>query len=173
VCANLSPTSHGLWRGYVDIIIGRVFSHVTLEQLASSASVPVVNGLSDVEHPCQVIADLLTLRESFGDLAGRTLAFVGDGNNVAGSLMLAAPMVGMNVCIASPAGYEPADVVVATADQLARSVGGWVEVCRDPAAAVRTADVVYADAWYSMGQEHEADVRRGVFRPYQVNRQLL
>ena len=159
--------------GYVDVIVGRVFNHGTLEQLANWASVPVINGLSDVEHPCQVIADLLTLRESFGELAGRTLAFVGDGNNVAGSLMLAAPLVGMNVCIASPAGYEPPDVVLATADQHARDVGGWVEVCRDPAAAVRNADAVYADAWYSMGQEHEADVRRDVFRPYQVNRELL
>ena len=158
---------------FVDVVVGRVFMHATLEELARASSVPVINGLSDLEHPCQALADLLTLSESLGELAGRTLAYVGDGNNVASSLMFAAPMVGINVCIASPAGYEPPDRAAAEADQRAREHGAWVEICRDPAAAVRNADAVYADAWYSMGQEHEAEVRRDVFRQYQVNAELL
>jgi ornithine carbamoyltransferase len=158
---------------FVDVVVGRVFIHATLEELARSSSVPVVNGLSDLEHPCQALADLLTLRDSLGELAGRTLAYVGDGNNVASSLMFAAPMVGLNVCIASPAGYEPPDRATTEADRRAREHGAWVEVCREPSTAVRNADAVYADAWYSMGQEHQAEVRRDVFRQYQVNAELL
>jgi len=154
---------------YVDVIVGRVFVHATLTELAQATTVPVINGLSDLEHPCQVLADLLTLRESLGELRGKTLAYVGDGNNVVSSLMFAAPMVGMNVCIASPDGYEPDVRIAESADQRANDAGAWIEVCRDPATAVRNADAIYADAWYSMGQEHEAKVRREVFRPYQLN----
>jgi len=158
---------------YVDMLRGRVCVHAPLNELAQATTVPVINGLSDLEHPCQVLADLLTLRESLGELRGRTLAYVGDGNNVVSSLMFAAPMVGMNVCIASPDGYEPDVRIAESADQRANDAGAWIEVCRDPATAVRNADAIYADAWYSMGQEHEAEVRRDVFRPYQVNAELL
>jgi ornithine carbamoyltransferase len=158
---------------YVEGVAVRVFGHEIAEEIAANCPVPVINGLSDGEHPCQVLADLLTLRERFGRLKGLTLAYVGDSNNVAASLVLAAPKVGMNLCIASPAGYEPREELVTRADEAARGAGAWVEVSRDPAAAVANADAVYADAWYSMGQEHEAAQRRPIFRPYQVNRELL
>ncbi len=158
---------------YVDGVIVRVFGHEVAQQLAAHCAAPVINGLSDGEHPCQVLADLLTLRERFGRLAGLTMAYVGDSNNVANSLLLAAPRAGLNLCIASPAGYEPAADRLSPADELAREAGTWLEVCREPAAAVANADAVYADAWYSMGQEHEAAKRRSIFTRYQVNAELL
>jgi ornithine carbamoyltransferase len=158
---------------YVDGVIVRVFGHEVAQQLAAHCAAPVINGLSDGEHPCQVLADLLTLRERFGRLAGLTMAYIGDSNNVANSLLLAAPRAGLNLCIASPAGYEPASDRLSLADELAREAGTWIEVCRGPAAAVANADAVYADAWYSMGQEHEAAKRRSIFTRYQVNAELL
>jgi ornithine carbamoyltransferase len=158
---------------YVDGVVVRVFAQAVAEELAAHCPVPVINGLSDDEHPCQILADLLTLRERFGRLHGLTLAYVGDSNNVAASLLLAAPRLGMNLCLASPSGYEPTSDVLARADGLAGSAGAWVEVTRDPAAAVARADAVYADSWYSMGQEHEATRRRAIFRDYQVNEALL
>jgi ornithine carbamoyltransferase len=158
---------------YVDLVVVRLFDQAVAEALAAHCPAPVVNGLSDDEHPCQILADLLTLRERFGRLAGLTVAYVGDSNNVAHSLLLAAPLVGLNLCVASPAGYEPKPALLAAADRATRQRGCWVEVCRDPAAAVAGADAVYADAWYSMGQEHEAARRRSIFRPYQVNAELL
>ncbi len=158
---------------YVDAVAVRVFGHEVAEQMAAHCPVPVINGLSDGEHPCQVLADLLTLRERFGRLAGLTLAYVGESNNVANSLVLAAPRVGLNLCIASPDSYRPSDERLAAADEVARSAQSWIEVCRDPNTAVHDADAVYADAWYSMGQEHEAANRRPIFKPYQVNSDLL
>ena len=158
---------------YVDGVVVRVFGHEVAQELAAHCAAPVVNGLSDGEHPCQVLADLLTLRERFGRLAGLTLAYVGDSNNVANSLLLAAPRAGLNLCLASPAGYEPTAERLALADDLASEAGTWVEVCREPSAAVANADAVYADAWYSMGQEHEAARRRAIFTRYQVNADLL
>lgn len=158
---------------YVDGVVVRVFEHSVAEELAQHCPVPVINGLSDGEHPCQILADLLTLRERFGHLKGLTVAYVGDSNNVAASLMLAAPRLGINLCIASPAGYEPTADVIERADADSRDAGAWVEISRDPAAAVANADAIYADGWYSMGQEHEAAKRRPIFRPYQVNEQLL
>ncbi len=158
---------------YVDGVVVRVFGHDVAEEMARHCSVPVINGLSDGEHPCQILADLLTLRERFGRLAGLTLAYVGDSNNVANSLVLAAPKVGINLCIGSPAGYEPSTDLLAWADEATRAGDSWVEVSRDPAAAVRNADAVYADSWYSMGQEHEGARRRPIFAPYQVNTALL
>src|SRR5918912_524403 len=145
---------------YVDGVVVRGFGQEVAEELAANCPVPVINGLSDDEHPCQVVADLLTLRERFGRLAGLTMAYVGDSNNVANSLLLAAPRAGLNLCIASPAGYEPTSDRLSLADELARQAGTWIEVCRDPAAAVANADAIYADAWYSMGQEYEAAKRR-------------
>ncbi len=157
---------------YVDGVVVRTFAHQIAEDLAASATVPVINGLSDGEHPCQIVADLLTLREQFGQLAGLTVAYVGDSNNVAHSLLIAAPMVGLNLCIASPEGYEPEPDALARAEATGDG-SAWLEVCRDPKVAVKNADAVYADSWYSMGQEQEAETRRAIFRPYQVNRSLL
>jgi ornithine carbamoyltransferase len=158
---------------WVDAIVLRTFGHGTLLELAASASVPVVNALSDREHPCQALADLLTLRQHLGDLRGRTLAFVGDGNNVCHSLMLAGALAGMHVRIATPAGYEPATAVLEEAVVTAEHVGGSVELFRAPADAVAGADAVYTDAWTSMGAEAEADLRRLRFAGYRVDDTLM
>ena len=158
---------------YVDLIVARVFDHALLEELAGYAVVPVVNALSDVEHPCQALADLLALREHWGGLAGRQLVYVGDGNNVAASLLLAGASVGMHVRVVSPAGYGPDDSIVARARAIAASSGARIEVGQDPLAGVRGADAVYTDVWASMGQEAEAERRREVFRPYAITTQLL
>jgi ornithine carbamoyltransferase len=158
---------------YVNAIIARVFLHEDVVGLAQHATVPVINALSDREHPCQVLADLLTLRERWGDLRGRTLAYVGDGNNVANSLALAGPRVGMHVRIACPEGYEPHPEVLETAAGEAARTAGSVVLLRDPYEAVQGADAIYTDAWYSMGQEDEAESRRPIFAPYQVNAALV
>jgi len=158
---------------YVDAIAARTFSHQTLEALASYSSVPVINALSDWEHPCQALADLLTICERKGELQGLTLAFVGDGNNVARSLMLAASLTGMNFRIASPPGYAIQDKVVHLARSNAVSSGGEILCTDDPRLAVREADIVYTDVWVSMGQEAEAEARRKIFAGYQVNSELL
>jgi ornithine carbamoyltransferase len=156
---------------YVDAVAARTFSHKALEVLANYADVPVINALSDWEHPCQALADLLTIYEKKGELRGLTLAFVGDGNNVARSLMLAASLSGMNFRIASPPGYALDDKVL----ELARSnaAGGEIVCTEDPRLAVSGADIVYTDVWASMGQEAEANARRKVFAGYQVNSELL
>jgi ornithine carbamoyltransferase len=158
---------------YVDAIAARTFSHHTLEVLASYSSVPVINALSDWEHPCQALADLLTIYEKKGELQGLTLAFVGDGNNVARSLMLAASLTGMNFRIASPPGYAIEDRVLHLAQSNATSSGGEIFCTDAPHLAVSRADVVYTDVWTSMGQEAEAEVRRQIFVRYQVNSELL
>ena len=158
---------------YVQVIVARVFLHDDVVGLAREASVPVVNALSDLEHPCQVLADLLTLKERFGQLAGLTLTYVGDGNNVANSLLLAAPRAGINVRVATPGGYEPPAAILEAAHADAGRSGGSVELFTDPHAAVRGADAVYTDAWYSMGQEDEAELRQPLFVPYQVNATLM
>jgi ornithine carbamoyltransferase len=158
---------------YVDAIAARTFSHQTLEVLAGFSSVPVINALSDWEHPCQALADLLTIYEKKGELRGLTLAFVGDGNNVARSLMLAASLTGMNFRIASPSGYAVDDRVVHLAQSNAIGSGAEVFCTDDPRQAVSRADVVYTDVWTSMGQEAEAEQRRKIFAGYQVNSELL
>ena len=158
---------------WVDAIVLRTFGHATLVELAAAATVPVVNALTDLEHPCQALADLLTLRQHFGSPRGRTVAFVGDGNNVCHSLALAAGLAGMHVRIATPPGYEPDGAVVRTAAAAARAVGGSVEVGTDPHAAVAGADAVYTDAWTSMGAEAEADLRRLRFAGFRVDAALL
>jgi ornithine carbamoyltransferase len=158
---------------YVDGVAVRVFEHTVAEEMAAHCPVPVINGLSDWEHPCQILADLLTLQEQYGRLRGLTVAYVGDSNNVANSLMLAAPRLGINVCMASPAGYEPTAAVLERGNVDARAGGAWIEISTDPAAAVTIADAIYADSWYSMGQEHEATKRRAIFRDYQINDALL
>jgi ornithine carbamoyltransferase len=155
-------------------IVARVFSQETIEQLAHWSSVPVINALSDLYHPCQALADVFTLQEKFGpDIAGRTLAFVGDGNNVAHSLMLCCGRLGVNFVIAAPDGYRPNATIVEQACAFGASTGATIEVTGDAFAAVKNADAVYTDVWASMGQESEADERRRIFHPYQVNEQLM
>jgi ornithine carbamoyltransferase len=158
---------------YVDAIVLRTFEQERLEALAGAATVPVINALSDFEHPCQALADLLTVRERSGPLAGRVLAYVGDGNNVAHSLLLAGAKTGMTVRVAAPTGFEPIPQIVQRASEIAEETGGSVEVLADPQSAVKGAHVVYTDVWASMGQEEESEERSLVFRPYQVNRALL
>jgi ornithine carbamoyltransferase len=158
---------------WVDAIVLRTFAHETLVELAEAASVPVVNALTDREHPCQALADLLTLRQHLGGLRGRTLAFVGDGNNVCHSLLLTGALAGMRVRVATPAGYEPDPAVVREATRLAHGLGGAVELGIEPRAAVQGADAVYTDAWTSMGAEAEADLRRLRFAGFRVDATLL
>jgi len=157
--------------GFVDGIMARTFAHETIEELARHSRVPVVNGLSDFSHPCQALADMLTAIEEFGDVRGRTWAFVGDGNNVARSLCILCGRMGVRFRLAAPAGYELADDFLDAACQLAPDLD--YQLVRDPADAVRGADVVYTDTWTSMGQEAEKSARRKAFAPYQVNARLL
>ena len=158
---------------YVNAIVARTFSHQTLEVLAGCSGVPVINALSDLEHPCQALADLFTIYEKKGELDGLTLAFVGDGNNVAHSLMLAASLAGMNFRIASPSGYRVQDRILHLAQEYAVDSGAEIFCTEEPQLAVSGADVVYTDVWTSMGQEAEAQERRRIFANYQVNSELL
>ena len=158
---------------YVDAIVLRTFEQERLEVLAAAADVPVVNALSDFEHPCQALADLLTLRERLGSLAGRTLTYLGDGNNVAHSLLLGGAKAGMQVRVATPPGFEPIPQIVKRATEIAAETGGGVEVTNDPATAVLGADVLYTDVWASMGQEAETDERLLVFTSFQVTQAMV
>jgi ornithine carbamoyltransferase len=158
---------------YVHGVVLRTFEQERLEVLASTASVPIVNALSDFEHPCQALADMLTLHERLGDLAGRTLAYLGDGNNVAHSLLLAGTKLGMAVRVATPPGFEPIPQVVHRAEEIAAETGGAVEITHDPADAATGADALYTDVWASMGQEEEAGERALVFPAYQLNQKLV
>jgi len=158
---------------YADILMARVFEHSIVEDLARHSTVPVINGLSDFEHPCQILADWLTVRERKGRLAGLTGTYIGDGNNVANSLLFGAAIVGMNFRVAAPRGYEPTAEVMAEARRLASDTGARIEVTNDPAEAARGADMLYTDVWASMGQESEAAQRREHFRGFQINRDLL
>jgi ornithine carbamoyltransferase len=158
---------------YVDVIVARIHSHEALVALAADADVPVINALSAWEHPCQALADLVTMKEHLGGLAGRTLAYVGDGNNVCHSLLLGGAAVGLHVNVATPAGYGPDPSLVAEARLLARERGGSIVVGDDPIAAVRGADAVYTDVWTSMGFEGEAAARERAFAPFRVTPALL
>jgi len=158
---------------YVDIITARTFSHTTVELLAEYSSRPVINALSDVEHPCQALADFLTIYEKKGKLAGLTLAFIGDGNNIAYSLLLAAALAGMNFHIASPVGYGIRDEMLRIAESYAAKSGSKILPTEEPGRAVSQADIVYTDVWTSMGQEAESEVRRRAFAGYRVDRELL
>jgi ornithine carbamoyltransferase len=159
--------------GYCDAIVIRTFAQREIEETAAAASVPVINALSDEHHPCQALADLLTVREWFGRLDGVRLAFVGDGNNVAHSLLEAGALAGMEIAVASPPGYAPSPQVVADARALARTTGGVIEVFEDPRDAVRGAHAVYTDVWVSMGEDAEREERLRTLRPYQVDEELL
>lgn len=157
---------------YLDILAIRTFEQKELETFAEYAQIPIINALTDLEHPCQVLADLLTVQECFGSLAGATLTYLGDGNNVAHSLMLGCALVGMNVRVATPPAYQPNQDIVEKARQIA---GTKTEVLLtdDPMMAAQDAQVIYTDVWASMGQEALADERIPIFQPYQVNKQLL
>jgi ornithine carbamoyltransferase len=150
---------------WVDVIMARVFAHKTVEDLAKNALIPVINGLSDLEHPCQIMADLFTIIEKKGSLDRITIAYIGDGNNVCNSFIAAACMLGFRLWIATPRGYEPEKQYL----NRARTVS----MTHDPRAAIQDADIIYTDVWASMGQEKEAAQRKEIFMPYQINRKLL
>ena len=170
---TLADTGRVLSR-YVDAIVWRTFEQDRLDEMAATATVPVVNALSNEFHPCQVLADLLTLTERKGDLTGRTLAYFGDGaNNMAHSLLVGGVTAGLNVIIAAPSGFEPADWVLDAARKRAAETGASVTVTGDPVAAANGADALVTDAWTSMGQENDGLDRVGPFRPFQVNAELL
>jgi ornithine carbamoyltransferase len=158
---------------WVQGIVARVFSQEALEVLAAHATVPVINALSDVYHPCQTLCDFFTLEEKFGSVRGLKLAYVGDGNNVCHSLMVAGARVGAHVRIATPEGYEPDAAILAAARSDAAATQGTIELFRAPEDAVSGAQAVYTDVWASMGQENEADERAAIFAPYQVNAKLM
>jgi ornithine carbamoyltransferase len=158
---------------YVDGIMARVFAHQTILDLISFSRVPVINGLSDFSHPCQGLADLFTIYEKKGKLSGLKLAYVGDGNNVAHSLIYGCSKVGMNIILGCPKGYEPDSQVVSRGKEEARKSGCEVRVTNDPQEAAKGADVIYTDVWASMGQEKERKERLKLFKPYQINTKLV
>jgi ornithine carbamoyltransferase len=157
---------------YLDILAIRTFAHEELETFANYTKIPVINALTDLEHPCQILADLMTMQECFGTLAGLTLTYVGDGNNVANSLMLGCALTGINIRIATPVGYEPDNTIVEKAQKIA---GGKTEVLitNEPEVATKGSHALYTDVWASMGQESEAEDRMPIFKPYQISQQLL
>jgi ornithine carbamoyltransferase len=165
VARNLERWVHG--------IVLRTFTHDSVTEMASCAAIPVINALTEREHPCQALADFQTLTEHCGDLRRVRLAYVGDGNNVAHSLLLASACVGSRISMATPPEYAPNAGVVAAAHEIAAHTGATIELTHDARAAVRGADAVYTDVWASMGQEHEAAARRAIFMPYQVNDELM
>jgi ornithine carbamoyltransferase len=158
---------------YVDAVVMRTFGQDRLEELAAGSDIPVINALTDFSHPCQALADLQTLRELKGDLKGRILAYVGDGNNVVHSLLLAGAMAGLRVHVASPPGFEPLEQVVRHANEVGATTGGEALVMHDVQEAVADADAVYTDVWASMGQEAEEQSRALVFNRYQLNARVL
>lgn len=157
----------------VDVIMARTFAHQSVLTLAEYAEVPVINGLSDYTHPCQVLADFQTITEKKGELKGLTLAYVGDGNNMAHSLMFIGAKTGVSVRVVCPKGYEPRPEVLALASEDAKETGASITVTNDLNEGVSGADVVYTDVWASMGMEAEAEARKAIFRPYQVNAALM
>ena len=157
---------------YLDVLAIRTFAHKDIETFAQYAQIPIINALTDLEHPCQILADLITVKENFGSLAGISIAYVGDGNNIAHSLLLGGALMGMNVRIATPKEYPANQEIVAQAKQLAQNHSEII-VTNDPIAAVEKAQVIYTDVWASMGQEDSADRRIPIFQPYQVNDELV
>jgi ornithine carbamoyltransferase len=169
---KLSDIAHNLER-WVNVIVLRTFAHATIKQMAEYASIPVVNALSELEHPCQALADYFTLQEHFGSVNNLKLAYVGDGNNVANSLLLTCAALGSSMRIATPAGYEPDPQIVAHAREIAEETGANITLLTDPYEAVSGVDAVYTDAWVSMGDEEETELRERIFVPYQVNEDLM
>jgi len=180
-CAYLSPAEVGLGERetvpdvarvlsrYVHAVVARTFLHEDVVELAANATIPVINGLSDRSHPCQALADLLTIKDRFGSVEGLTVAYVGDGNNVTRSLIEAAPLAGYRMRVATPLGYEPD----ASAVDAAIESGGKIEILHDAHVAVRDADVIYTDTWVSMGEEAEREARAAVFPPFRVDAALV
>lgn len=158
---------------WVDVVVARVYAHSTLEELSGNCGKPVINALSDVYHPCQILADMLTLQEHFGELKGVKLAFVGDGNNVCNSLMLAGMALGLDLRVATPKQYAPSSDIILKAKKLKLKSQGKLLVTQNIQSAVKEADVIYTDTWISMGQEAEADVRRKVFKGFQVTERMF
>ena len=169
---NVSDTAKVLSR-YLDGIMIRTFDHQDVVDLATFGSIPIINGLTDLHHPCQVLTDLFTILEKKRTLQGLKLAYIGDGNNMAHSLLHGCAKVGMNISIASPSGYTPLDSVVAESQKDANYMGSKIEILNDPIAAVKDADIVYTDVWASMGQEKEAQERKKTFLKYQINPELV
>jgi ornithine carbamoyltransferase len=182
---DLNPNSTQIGRGeplkdtarvldrYIDILAVRTFDQQDLEMIADHAEMPIINALTDLEHPCQVLADLQTIQENFGTCQGLKLAYCGDGNNMAHSLLIGGALVGMDVAVAAPAGFMPQQQVVDQAQKIAQSTKSQITITEDPSVAVRGANIVYTDVWASMGQEAEAIDRIPLFMPYQVNKQLM
>jgi ornithine carbamoyltransferase len=158
---------------WVDGIVARTFAHSAVEELAMHASIPVINALTDLLHPCQALGDYFTLREKFGGLKGLKLAYVGDGNNVCHSLLITGAKLGVSVSVATPAGFEPKPAIVAEAQACARETGADIALVHDPVEAVAGAHAVYTDVWASMGQEYAVHLRAQVFAPYQVTENLM
>ncbi|MFP7199915.1 ornithine carbamoyltransferase [Lysinibacillus halotolerans] len=168
----ISDTGYVL-SGYLDGVMIRANSHEMVKELADHASIPIINGLTDLYHPCQALADLETIIENKGHFKGLKIAYVGDGNNVAHSLVVAAAHVGMDIVVATPVGYEPNEEIIKKAKRIAKENGSLITVTNDPVAAVKNADVVYADVWTSMGQEEESAKRLIDFKGYQINDELV
>ena len=158
---------------YVDGIMIRTFEQSEVEELAAYASVPVINGLTDILHPCQSLADLMTIEEKLGCLQGVKLAYLGDGNNVAHSLMIACSKMGMDITVATPEKYRPTPLFEALARENALKSGSCIQITSDPLEAVKDASIIYTDAWASMGQEEEKNIRKEIFKPYQVNSRIV
>jgi ornithine carbamoyltransferase len=169
---SLSDIAHNLER-WVSAIVLRTFAHETVEGMAEFSCVPVINALSEVEHPCQALADYFTLQEKFGNLRKITLAYVGDGNNVMHSLLLTAALLGSKIRLGTPNGFGASAKILADAQEIAKKTGAKIEVVTDPHEAVLGVDAVYTDAWTSMGHEHETEQRAEIFPPYQVNEALM
>ena len=169
---TVPDVAHNLERWF-DMIVARTFLQSSVEALADNARIPVLNALSDDEHPCQAMADYLTLIEKFGDLKGRSLTYLGDGNNICHSLIVIGSKLGMHISVASPEGYAPREAVVGSVQEDFESSGGSYTFTHDAAEAVAKADAIYTDVWASMGQEDEAESRKPLFAPYQINAALV
>ncbi len=169
---TIADTARVLSR-YVDSVMARVYKQSDLEELAKYADIPIINGLSDLYHPCQALGDMLTIWEKKGRLKDLKIAWVGDGNNVANSLIIISTKLGLDIAVATPKGYEPPKHVIEWAYENARESGSKITLTNDPSEAVKDADVIYTDVWVSMGQEKEKEIRLRVFRPYQVNKELI
>lgn len=167
------PDTGRVLSGYLDGLMIRTFHQSTVQELAEYSSIPVINGLTDDFHPCQVLADLMTILEHFGTLKGKKMAYIGDGNNMANSLMIGAAKVGMDISVASPAAYAPTAKMVALAKDIAQYTGSKIEITESPEQAVAGSDVVYTDVWASMGQEQETIERLQHFQGFQVNEELV
>ena len=168
----IPDVAHNLER-WMQIIVLRTFAHETITEMAAHAAVPVINALSDLEHPCQAVADFMTLEERFGSLEGLRFTYVGDGNNVCHSLMLAGALLGVHVTVATPKGFEPELDIIHKAIDIAESTGGTITLTHDALKAAEKADAIYTDVCTSMGQEHEAARRAPIFKPFQVNEALM